>query len=279
MKAKKFSLMVFTLALCLGFVSCSQDDDDNPIAADPDIQLVQHPTLGNILADETGLTLYFFSEDVNGDASCIDGCLTNWPVFYVANPEVGNGVDKGRFGVITRTDGTKQSTFDGWPLYYYAPDQAKGEAKGEGLGNKWFVAKQDYTIMYALAQLIGNDQKEYKEDYTEGQAKTLYLTDAEGRTLYGFINDSTNKNNYTDADFSNDAVWPIYEVSELQSIPSILAEGDFSIIDVHGKKQLAYKGWPLYYFGGDGGQRGVNKGVSVPQPGVWPILNTNSTNL
>jgi len=279
MKAKKFSLMVFTLALCLGFVSCSQDDDDNPIAANPDIQLVQHPTLGNILADETGLTLYFFSEDVAGDATCTDGCLANWPVFYVANPEVGNGVDKARFGVITRTDGTKQSTFDGWPLYYYTPDQAKGDAKGEGAGNKWFVAKQDYTLMYALAQLIGNDQKEYKEDYTEGQAQTFYLTDAEGRTLYGFINDTSNKNNYTAADFSNDPVWPIYEVNELQSLPSILSAGDFSIIDVHGKKQLTYKGWPLYYFGGDGEQRGVNKGVSVPQPGIWPILNTNSINL
>ena len=79
-------------------------------------------------------------------------------------------------------------------------------------------------------------------------------------------------------DFSNDAVWPIYEVDNLESTPSILSAGDFSIIDIHNKKQLAYKGWPLYYFGGDA-NRGENKGVSVPQPGVWPILNVNSTNL
>lgn len=277
MKAKKFSLLLFTLALGLGFVSCSQDDD-NPIAANPDIQLVQHPTLGDILADETGRTLYFFSEDVAGEATCTDGCLGSWPVFYVANPKMGNGVASDRFGVITRADGAKQTTFDGWPLYYFAQDQAQGEAKGENAGNKWFVAKQDYTLMYALAQLTGKDGKEYKEDYTEGQALTFYLTDAEGNTLYGFINDATNQNNYTQADFSNDAVWPIYEVEKIEELPSILSEGDFAVIDVHGKKQLTYKGWPLYYYGADA-KRGENKGVSVPQPGVWPILNVNSTNL
>lgn len=279
MKAKKFSLMVFTLALCLGFVSCNQDNDDNPITADPDIQLVQHSTYGTILADEQGLTLYFFSEDVTGESKCAGGCLANWPVFYVANPSYGAGVESDRFGVITRADGSKQTTFDGWPLYYYTPDQAQGEAKGEGAGNKWFVAKQDYTVMYGLAQLIGADGKSYKEDYTEGTAMTSYLTDAEGRTLYGFVADTRNKNNYTDADFGNDAVWPVYIVDELKEIPSILSQGEFSIIDVHGKKQLTYKGWPLYYYGGDAGQRGVNKGVSVPQPGVWPVLNKNSASL
>ncbi len=279
MIAKKFSLMVFTLALCLGFVSCSQDDDDNPITANPDIQLVQHATLGSILADETGLTLYFFSEDVTGESACTGGCLANWPVFYVANPSYGAGVESDRFGVITRADGSKQTTFDGWPLYYYTPDQAQGEAKGEGAGNKWFVAKQNYTVMYGLAQLIGADGKSYKEDYTEGTAMTSYLTDAEGRTLYGFVVDTRNQNNYTDADFGNDAVWPVYIVDEVKEIPSILSQGEFSIIDVHGKKQLTYKGWPLYYYGGDAGQRGLNKGVSVPQPGVWPILNKNSASL
>ncbi|WP_425564114.1 hypothetical protein [Saccharothrix xinjiangensis] len=43
-------------------------------------------------------------------------------------------------------------------------------------------------------------------------------------------------------------------------------------IQVYGKTQLVYRGWPLYYFGQDQ-QRGDTKGVSVPRPGVWPIVN------
>ncbi len=58
-------------------------------------------------------------------------------------------------------------------------------------------------------------------------------------------------------------------------IPSILKASDFGTIDVHGKTQLTYKGWPLYYFGQDS-QRGDNKGISVPAPGIWPIANTNT---
>jgi hypothetical protein len=45
----------------------------------------------------------------------------------------------------------------------------------------------------------------------------------------------------------------------------------FGTIDVFGKKQLTYNGWPLYYFGDDEGAVGANKGVSVPKPGIWPI--------
>lgn len=51
---------------------------------------------------------------------------------------------------------------------------------------------------------------------------------------------------------------------------------DFGEIDVHGKMQLTYKGWPLYYFGQDQ-NRGETKGVSVPAPGVWPIVNMNTS--
>ena len=51
---------------------------------------------------------------------------------------------------------------------------------------------------------------------------------------------------------------------------------DLRGIDVYGKTQLTYKGWPLYYFGQDA-NRGDNKGISFPAPGVWPIANTETT--
>jgi len=54
--------------------------------------------------------------------------------------------------------------------------------------------------------------------------------------------------------------------SVIQRLPSILVKTDFDTINVFGKIQLVYKGWPLYYFGADGGVRGNTKGVSVPTP-------------
>jgi len=116
--------------------------------------------------------------------------------------------------------------------------------------------------MYAQAQLIGHDGKNYTEDYTEGDGATAYIVDIDGNTLYTFINDTKDTNNFTNADFSNNGVWPIAEIT-LDKIPSILANSDFGTIDVFGRTQLTYKGWPLYYFGQDAA-RGDNKGISFP---------------
>lgn len=57
---------------------------------------------------------------------------------------------------------------------------------------------------------------------------------------------------------------------------TILKKADFAVIDVHGRKQLAYRGWALYFYGGDENKRGNTKGVSVPAPGIWPV-NNNGT--
>jgi len=47
----------------------------------------------------------------------------------------------------------------------------------------------------------------------------------------------------------------------------------FSTIDVFGKKQLTYNGWPVYRYGADSLIRGNTKGVSVGTPGLWPVMN------
>ncbi|MEO1013153.1 MAG: hypothetical protein AAFX53_17800, partial [Bacteroidota bacterium] len=50
---------------------------------------------------------------------------------------------------------------------------------------------------------------------------------------------------------------------------------DFGSIDVFGRSQLTFKGWPVYKFGQDA-QRGDNFGVGFPRPGVWPIINPDT---
>lgn len=277
------------LLLCTVFLlhSCSSDNTteppkmDDPQQMDPadpevnSVKLSENGTFGNVMTDADGKSLYFFSLDTKDTSECLDGCLSAWPVFYQETITVDSGLNVSDFATIDRTDGSKQTTYKGWPLYYYANDAAAGDTNGDKVNDVWYIAKPDYSLMYVRAQLVGHDGSNYLEDYTVGDGATFYITDIDGKTLYGFINDANNTNNFTNPDFSNDAVWPIAQIT-LDKIPSILDAADFGNIDVFGKTQLTYKGWPLYYFGQDG-DRGDNKGISFPAPGVWPIVNTNTT--
>ena len=241
------------------------------LQAQSDVQLANDSTLGQILIDSAGHTLYYFTRDAEPNASaCMGGCVDAWPIFYVENPTLGSGLDSTDFGSFMRADSVMQSTYLGWPLYYYVNDTLPLETNGEGRGNVWFVAKPDYSIMLLDDQLIGLDSVLYTGAYEPGEEVVQYFVDAEGRTLYAFIRDTYDDNNFTREDFSNDPVWPIYE-EELLSIPSTLSDSLFGSITVFGRQQLTYKGWPIYYWGQDS-VRGQNTGVSVPAPGVWPVV-------
>lgn len=249
-------------------------DEENPTVG-ADLQLVTTP-LGRVLTGDGGRTLYVFARDTDGNANCSGTCAETWPIFYKEISTLGDGLNKTDFTTVTRADGSKQTAYKGWPLYYYKNDAKAGDINGENVGNVWFVAKPGYTVLVASRQLIGSDGKNYTFDQKEGTGNSLYLTDSLGRTLYAFAPDKRNKNTYTKADLSNNSVWPIAEISRIGEIPSGLNKNDFGTITAVGKTQLTYKGWPLYYFGGDQGQRGSNKGVSVPRPGVWPVVYTTS---
>ena len=283
MKTSLKFLWLFSLAVFSFMASCKKEDEPmeepQPDEMVTGVRLVNNETLGSIVTDNNGQTLYFFSKDASGNAACIDGCTDIWPIFYVENLQIGSGLDATEFEEITRSDGKKQTTYRGWPLYYYSPTangvlETAGETKGEAVNNLWFVAKPDYSIMLVNNQLTGHNGKSYLSDYTEGTGATSYFTDAFGRTIYSFTKDYYNTNKFTAADFSNDGVWPIF-YDEPGSVPSILNKADFGKIDVYGKEQLTYKGNPLYYFGQDA-MRGENKGVSYPAPGVWPVVNVST---
>ena len=64
-----------------------------------------------------------------------------------------------------------------WPLYYFVNDALPGDTNGDKVGDVWYVAKPDYSIMYANAQLVGHDGKNYIGDNTEGEGLTPYLVD------------------------------------------------------------------------------------------------------
>ncbi|WP_203257030.1 hypothetical protein [Hyunsoonleella ulvae] len=274
---KHLFLILVTLLMV---TSCSNDNDDDttiPPVQNNAIQLKNSATFGNILTTSEGFTLYFFSKDSKSISNCSGGCQSSWPAYFAAELTLDTGLNTSDFGTITRADGSKQTTFKGWPLYTYANDTSAGNINGDGVGGVWYVAKPDYTVMMVSAQLLGRDkdgnETNLTSNYTEGEEETFYMVDAEGNSLYSFTNDTKGVNNFTKDDFSNNGVWPIFEAT-LSNIPSVLSDSDFGSINVFGRTQITYKGWPLYYFGKDI-QRGDNYGVGFPAAGVWPIVNQN----
>jgi predicted lipoprotein with Yx(FWY)xxD motif len=285
----KKNRMMYTLTLVIVstvFVSaCSKSKStgsgSGPVPTGPSVKLTSNSTFGNILTDSNGRSLYFFFNDNASGSNCSGGCAMIWPVFYVADPSFGSGLDAKDFAVITRADGTKQTTYKGWPLYYYADDSKAGDVNGDKVNNLWAVGKADYSVLVAMGQLVGLDGVNYNDQSLPGTGASQYLTDPYGKTLYLFSKDSTNTNKFTKSDFSNNPIWPIDSASAIGSIPSILDKSQFGTISVHGKTQLTFKARPMYYFGQDNSTRGATRGVSFPTPGaaIWKVLNSNTTAL
>lgn len=203
------------------------------------------------LTDKNGMTLYYFTPDADGKSACTGGCLQKWPAFFADTIKVSAPLAAEDFGTITRSDGAKETTYKGWPLYYWYQDSAPGDMKGEGVGGVWYIVEAPaYTIMLATNSKLGN-----------------YLTDGNGDTLYWFTKDSPGDSACTGACLK---AWPPFFVSQVV-VPSVLNAADFSTITrPDGAKQLAYKGYPLYYWQSDKA-RGDVTGEGVGK--VWYVID------
>jgi predicted lipoprotein with Yx(FWY)xxD motif len=98
--------------------------------------------LGTVVTDGNGVTLYRFDKDSSSPSAsnCNGTCAANWPPTLAGSGAVQvTGVSQSRVGSVTRADGTKQITLNGWPLYRYAKDTAAGQANGQGIGGTWFA--------------------------------------------------------------------------------------------------------------------------------------------
>lgn len=96
--------------------------------------------LGTILVDGKGMTLYLFTKDTQGSgkSTCEGQCLAAWPPL-IGGPQAGDGANQALLGSITRSDGTTQASYNGWPLYYWAQDSAPGDTTGQGVNKVWWV--------------------------------------------------------------------------------------------------------------------------------------------
>ena len=232
------------------------------LAAGNAVNMVANPTLGNILTDSDGRTLYRFTRDtVNVSSACYNQCAVTWPPLLIAdgNPVAGEGVNGNLLGVLTRTDGTRQVMYNGMPLYYYNADPNVGNTNGQLRGNVWYIVHPNTTT---ISNGVGATVRASRND-----ALGPFLTDKDGRTLYMFTRDSENTS-VCYAGCANN--WPPLLVG-VGVDPTLDGIGGALGVAVRndGNRQVTYGGKPLYYFAPDTNP-GDTKGQGVGS--VWFVV-------
>lgn len=113
-----------------------------PAAANSGVSL-RRTSLGKVLVDAKGRTLYLFERDKADMSSCTGACQSIWPSLTVqSKPQAMGGVSAARLGTIAGPGGKQQVTYNGHALYYYVGDRKPGDTTGEGLnqfGAEWYV--------------------------------------------------------------------------------------------------------------------------------------------
>ncbi len=241
----RFESARLPIVLCLGLVAGMAWAQTNTILSKtlPDGRV--------ILTDGQGMTLYYFTMDTNGKSACNGKCKDAWPVFHADTISVSAPLKAEDFGVVTRGDGSKQTTYHGWPLYYWFKDKKSGDMSGEGVGKVWYVVTAPaYTVMIGTSSALGN-----------------YLVDGEGNSLYYFAKDNSGASSCNGDCIKN---WPAFTATSFV-LPSALKSSDFgTIVRSDGSSQATYKGYPLYYWKKDG-MRGVVSGQGVGK--VWYVVD------
>jgi predicted lipoprotein with Yx(FWY)xxD motif len=106
---------------------------------------------GKYLVGSSGRALYLWVADPSGKSVCAGSCAKFWPpLTTTSTPVATGGVTSSQLGTITRSDGQKQVTYDGHPLYSFLLDKGKGQFKGQGsdnFGAKWWLVAPSGTAI------------------------------------------------------------------------------------------------------------------------------------
>ncbi len=128
----KVSALLLTMALVAGL---AQEGATSLATAESEF--------GQHVVDQDGMAVYLFLPDAPGASTCYDDCAVNWPPLLVASgddlPSLGSGLNADLLDLTTRSDGSFQVTYGGWPLYHFAGDTEAGQVGGQGLGGNWFL--------------------------------------------------------------------------------------------------------------------------------------------
>jgi predicted lipoprotein with Yx(FWY)xxD motif len=145
--------MTLVAACVLLFAACGGDEEEPSAGGQDQPQEeaaatieVASASLGDILADPDGNTLYMFvpDQEEDGEPTCYDDCAEAWPAFEATGElTAGEGLDQSLLASVDRTDGTSQVTYNDLPLYYFSGDEAAGDTNGQGLMDVWYVVSPE----------------------------------------------------------------------------------------------------------------------------------------
>ena len=160
-KALAGAALLFALTLVLA--ACGGNDDEGSGAAAPaepattaaqaaggTTVAVASGTLGDILVDGEGRTLYAFTKDQGDQSACSGQCADNWPAL-TGTATAGTGVQASLLSASMQTNGANQVTYAGKPLYYFAGDAKAGDVNGQGVGDVWFALSANGELVKGKA--------------------------------------------------------------------------------------------------------------------------------
>ena len=114
----------------------------------------------SILVDGRGFTLYLYTADTGGKPACYNDstyhCSKAWiPLRSTGAPRAGAGAKASLLGLVKRTDGGTQVTYNGHPLYTaegansfgLTPDKKPGDVNGHGFVGIWYVLSPSGTAI------------------------------------------------------------------------------------------------------------------------------------
>ena len=193
------------------------------------------PALVTVYADSKGLTLYTYDKDTEPNKSaCAGDCVKAWPVAVAP----ADAQPTGNWTIVARDDGAKQWALHGKPLYTSVKDKKIGDNGGQNADDVWHMTAVAPADTMKLP--LGISVQEVAE--AAGQV----LVDARNLPLYAYDGDV--KSGKVDCEKGPcGADWKPVLAGQLAN-----PVGGFTIIDRDdGIQQWAYKGHPLYTYGGD----------------------------
>ena len=126
---------------------------------------VRTTSIGRVLTDQRGHTLYLFLRDTKRMSACSGTCASFWPPFLTQRkPLATKGVKTSLIGTIRRPDGRLQATYKGHPLYTFKLDTKAGQTKGEGLndfGARWYAVSSAGTKVVDVSESGGSGYPSY----------------------------------------------------------------------------------------------------------------------
>lgn len=287
-----------TAAPTLAATSAPASSSEEPV-----INVATDPTLGQILVDGKGMTLYVFAKDTPDKSNCTGGCLKSWPpLLSQGSPKAGTGVDSSLLSTTDFGSGQKIVTYNHMPLYFFAKDSQPGDTFGQNVNNVWFAVSPDGkpvktagvpstggtsapttspTTAAASSNSAPSSGSPAQLNVTNNPKFGQILVDGKGMTLYVFLKDTPDQSNCTAGCMK---AWPPF----LANGQTVAGQGvDASKLGTatlaDGSKIVTYNHRPLYYWAGDQQPGDVN-GQNVQN--VWfvagpdgnPIQTTPASN-